>query len=293
MTQVLKSLPQLIQNKPLSSLSTLGIGGPAKLYTEVRQVEEMQAILSYCKLNNLSFLVIGKGSNCLFDDRGFNGCIIHNKIDFLESLDGRFTAGAGYSFSRLGTQTAKLGYGGLEFAAGIPASVGGAVFMNAGANGTETKDYLHSVDFIDEHGILTNYPKEAITFGYRYSFFQDKKGAIVSATFLLKETEDARTKQIAIINTRQKTQPYSDKSAGCVFRNPDHQPAGKLIDECGLKGYSVGNASVSSLHANFLINQNGATAAEFKELIEQVQTAVKEKTGTTLECEVRMVPHEL
>lgn len=293
MTQVLTSLPQLIQNKPLSSLSTLGIGGPAKLYTEVRQVEEMQAVLAYCKTHHLKFLVIGKGSNCLFDDRGFNGCIIHNKIDFLESSDGRFSAGAGYSFSRLGTQTAKLGYGGLEFAAGIPASVGGAVFMNAGANGAETKDCLHSVDFIDETGILTSYPKEAIRFGYRYSFFQDKKGAIVSATFLLNKAEEARVKQIAIINTRQKTQPYSDKSAGCVFRNPDNQSAGKLIDECGLKGLTVGKASVSSLHANFLINQNGATAAEFKELIDQVKMTVEQKTGTALECEVRMVPYEL
>ena len=293
MTQALKSLPQVIQNKPLSSLTTLGIGGPAKFYIEVRQVEEMQAALAYCKINHLSFLVIGKGSNCLFDDRGFNGCIIHNKIDFLDSSNGMFHVGSGYSFSRLGTHTAKLGYGGLEFAAGIPASVGGAVFMNAGANGAETKDYLHSVDFIDEDGILTSYLKDEIIFNYRYSFFQDNKGAIVSATFLLNETEEARAKQIAIINTRQKTQPYSDKSAGCVFRNPDHQPAGKLIDECGLKGFSVGNASVSSLHANFLINQNGATAAEFKELIAEVKKTVQEKTGTTLECEVRMVPYEL
>lgn len=293
MTPVLISFPQLIQNKPLSSLSTLGIGGPAKFYTEVRKVEEMQAILSYCKTNSLSFLVIGKGSNCLFDDRGFNGCIIHNKIDFLNSSEGLFHAGAGYSFSRLGTQTAKLGFGGLEFAAGIPASIGGAVFMNAGANGAETKDYLQSVDFVDEEGVLTTYLKEAITFYYRYSSFQDKKGAIVAATFSLNKSDDARQKQISIINTRQKTQPYSDKSAGCVFRNPAHQPAGKLIDECGLKGFSVGKASVSSLHANFLINQKEATAVEFKELIDQVRSIVQEKTGTHLECEVRMIPYEL
>ena len=293
MTQVLKSLPLLIQNKPLSSLSTLGIGGLAKFYTEVRQVEEMQAILSYCKIHPLNFLIVGKGSNCLFDDRGFNGCIIHNKIDFFNHLNDSFHVGAGYSFSRLGTQTAKLGYGGLEFAAGIPASVGGAVFMNAGANGAETKDYLQSVDFIDENGKLTTYLKEELNFAYRYSPFQDKKGAIVGATFLLKKTEDARAKQLSIIHTRQKTQPYNDKSAGCVFRNPTHAPAGKLIDECGLKGYSVGKASVSSLHANFLINEACATAAEFKELITQVKTVVEEKTGTKLECEVRMVPYEL
>lgn len=293
MTQVLKSLPLLIQNKSLSSLSTLGIGGPAKFYTEVRQVEEMQAILTHCKTHHLNFLILGKGSNCLFDDRGFNGCVIHNKIDFLDHSENSFHAGAGYSFSRLGTQTAKLGYGGLEFAAGIPASVGGAVFMNAGANGTETKDYLFSIDFIDEDGNLITYLKEEISFDYRYSFFQDKKGAIAGATFLLKKTDEARANQINIINTRQKTQPYSDKSAGCVFRNPTHSPAGKLIDECGLKGYSVGKASVSSLHANFLINQSGATAKEFKELITQVQAIVQEKTGTSLECEVRMVPYEL
>ncbi len=293
MTQVLNSLPQLIQNKPLSSLSTLGIGGPAKLYAEVREVKEMQAVLAHCKTHQLNFFILGKGSNCLFDDLGFNGCVIHNKIDFLHTSDHQFHVGAGYSFSRLGTQTAKLGYGGLEFAAGIPASVGGAVFMNAGANGAETKDFLYSVDFVDENGILTTYSKEELSFAYRYSSFQNKKGAIVGATFSLKFAEEARTKQITIINTRQKTQPYSDKSAGCVFRNPEQQSAGKLIDECGLKGLTIGKASVSTLHANFLINQNEATALEFKELIQKVKAAVHEKTGTELECEVRMIPYEL
>lgn len=285
--------PHLIQNKPLSSLCTLGIGGPAKFYLEIKQIEAMQEAIRYCNSENIPFLVLGKGSNCLFDDQGFNGCILHNKIDFLNQTNHCFHVGAGYSFSRLGTHTAKLKFSGLEFASGIPASVGGAVFMNAGANGAETKDCLVSVDFIDGEGNLTTYLKDEMEFCYRHSSFQDKKGAIVGATFSLTENGEARAKQMEIIQYRKQTQPYNDKSAGCVFRNPKDLSAGKLIEECSLKGQGVGNACVSPMHANFLINQKGATAAEFKELIRLVQHTVQLKTGTILECEIRMIPYEL
>jgi UDP-N-acetylmuramate dehydrogenase len=285
--------PYLIQNKSLSSLCTLGIGGPAKFYLEIKQIDAMQEAIRYCNSENIPFLVIGKGSNCLFDDRGFNGCILHNKIDFLNQTDNRFHVGAGYSFSRLGTHTAKLNFSGLEFASGIPASVGGAVFMNAGANGSETKDCLISVDFIDGEGNLHAYLREDLEFSYRQSSFQHMRGAIVGATFSLKENDEARAKQMEIIHYRKQTQPYSDKSAGCVFRNPTDVSAGKIIEECSLKGQGVGSARVSTLHANFLINQDTATAAEFKELISLVQHTVQLKTGTALECEIRMIPYEL
>lgn len=293
MNQTKSPLPTLVQNKQLSSISTLGIGGPAKFFLEVRCESEMQAAFAFCKDEKIPFFILGKGSNSLFDDKGFNGCVIHNKIDFLNQDGSIFHVGAGYSFSRLGTHTAKLGYSGLEFASGIPASIGGAVFMNAGANGSETKDCLLTVDFMDTDGAITQYSKAQIQFNYRFSSFQSMQGAILSASFSLNENKQARSKQMEIIHYRQKTQPYSDKSLGCVFRNPVTKPAGLLIDECGLKGYSVGNASVSTLHGNFLINDTGATSSEFKELIKDVQNKVKEKTGTTLECEIRMIPYEL
>ena len=189
----------LLENKPLSDLCTLGIGGPARYYIEVKNLQEMIDALSFSKSANIPFFVLGKGSNCLFDDRGFNGLVIHNKIDFLNSASNVFHVGAGYSFSRLGTHTAKQGLCGLEFASGIPASVGGAVFMNAGANGCETKDCLISVDFLNEEGQFICYKKEHIEFRYRYSSFQTIKGAIVGATFALSKNSMARSKQIEII----------------------------------------------------------------------------------------------
>lgn len=284
---------KMILNKSLASLSTLGIGGNANFYLEIKTIEEMQNAILFCKTEKIPFFILGKGSNCLFDDRGFKGIVLHNKIDFLIQDENLFHAGAGYSFSRLGTLSAKEGFGGLEFASGIPASVGGAVFMNAGANGAETKDTLESVDFIDENGMLYHYKKQELSFSYRKSSFQDKKGAIVSARFLLEKNSAARNLQLNIIQKRKETQPYSDKSAGCIFRNPENQKAGQLIDHCGLKGLSVGDASVSSLHANFLINRKTASSLEFKELIKKVQNKVFEKTGITLECEIRYIPYEL
>ncbi len=285
---------QLQENKSLKGLSTLGIGGPARYYVEFKTVEELQKALKYCHENGLRHFILGKGSNCLFDDRGFNGCIIHNKIHFsTPNGQGRFHVGAGYSFALLGVQTAKEGYSGLEFASGIPASVGGAIFMNAGANGQETKDALYSVDYVTASGELKTYLKEDLLFRYRYSSFQDFDGAIASATFSLSPAKEARSKQLEIIGYRQKTQPYGDHSAGCIFRNPDGGFAGRLIEECGLKGYAIGEAEVSMLHANFLINKENASSKDFTALIEHIRRTIREKKGIELESEVRVVPYDL
>src|SRR3989344_4717131 len=137
------------QNKPLKQLSTLGIGGPARYFTEVQEIERMQQVIAYCKQEKIPYLVIGKGSNCLFDDRGFNGLVIVNKIAFCKWEEGMVSVGAGYAFSLLGVQSARRGWAGLEFASGIPGSVGGAIYMNAGANGAETKDALIEVTYVD------------------------------------------------------------------------------------------------------------------------------------------------
>lgn len=281
------------QDEPLSSYCTLGVGGPARYLIEVHQVEELLSALAFSREKGLSHLVLGKGSNTLFDDKGFNGLVIVNKIDFFEDLGlGRFRVGAGYSFSRLGVQTARLGWGGLEFASGIPASVGGAVFMNAGANGRETAEALESVEYLDADGQMHCYSKEFLTFGYRTSSFQGRDGSIIAATFALKKEPEARGKQLKILDYRIKTQPYSEKSAGCIFRNPSPGvAAGALIEQCGLKGTAFGGAEVSSLHGNFLINKRGATAEEMKALIAKVKNEVLAKKGIALESEVRMIPY--
>jgi UDP-N-acetylmuramate dehydrogenase len=237
-------------------------------------------------------LVVGKGSNCLFDDRGFDGVVILNKIVFCQWEWPIVHVGAGYSFSLLGTQSARKGWAGLEFASGIPGSVGGAVYMNAGASGTETCEALIEVSFVNEQGDLEILKRDQIGFSYRFSIFQKRKGAIASAKFLLTASEEARKKQLGIIDYRTRTQPYSDKSAGCVFRNPESHSAGALIQQCGLKGKRIGGAEVSTMHANFIVNKDNATSQDVLALAEEVKKTVKEKTGVELEMEVRYIPRE-
>lgn len=283
---------RLSENKLLSEVSTFGIGGPAKFFAVAKTAEEMQELLQYAHQELLPFHIVGKGSNSLFDDRGFDGLVIQNQIDFIEDCgEGVFSVGGGANFSLLGVKTARTGWSGLEFASGIPASVGGAIFMNAGANGTETAEALVSVDFVDEKGVLNTFLKSELSFSYRSSSFHQMLGAIVGAKFQLKKASDARTKQLDIIRYRQQTQPYGEKSAGCVFRNPPEGSAGRMIEGCALKGLHVGGAVVSEKHANFIINRKEAKAKEVLELIEKVRERVKEETGVKLESEVRYVPY--
>jgi UDP-N-acetylmuramate dehydrogenase len=285
-------LNQFERHRPLKDLTTFGIGGPADYFIEVHDIATMQALLPYCKQHQLPYFILGKGSNLLFDDRGFAGVVIANRIHFLHKPDEEiWHVGAGYSFSLLGSQTARQGWAGLEFASGIPGSVGGAVFMNAGANGCETCQTLVSVDFVTEEGELLCLSKNELEFGYRYSCFQRKKGAIVGASFRLIKSSDARQKQLDIIQYRKKTQPYDAKSAGCVFRNPSCAHAGALIDQSGLKGRTLGGAQVSTLHANFVINTGTATSADILNLIEVIRQEVKAQTGFELEHEIRCVPY--
>lgn len=284
--------PLFQQNRLLSEVCTFGIGGPARYFAEARCIEEMRQILIYCKSQNISYFVLGKGSNCLFDDRGFEGAVILNKIDFLNRpAENIFHVGSGYSFSLLGTQTARQGWSGLEFASGIPGTVGGALFMNAGANGKETCLSLETVDFLDDAGKLLVLKKENLSFGYRSSSFQTLPGAIVGATFVLTASAEARQKQLEIIAYRKNTQPYSDKSAGCIFRNPHCGHAGALIERSGLKGIGVGGAKVSELHANFIVNAGGASTQNVLDLIAMIKQRVQEKTGVELDSEVRYIPY--
>jgi UDP-N-acetylmuramate dehydrogenase len=206
-------------------------------------------------------------------------------------MPGLFYVGAGYSFSLLGSQTARQGWSGLEFASGIPGSVGGAVYMNAGANGQQTCDTLVSVDYITEEGHYLILPRAELQFAYRTSPFQTQKGAIAGATFQLESSSTARNKQLEIIRYRQDTQPYNAKSAGCVFRNPSCASAGALIQQCGLKGVSIGGAQISEKHANFLINHQNATAQDILDLIHLVQKEVYHKMEISLDIEICYIPY--
>lgn len=283
------------RDKALSELSTFVIGGPARHYTEVSTITALQEIIGFCHVHQIRHIVIGKGSNSLFDDRGFDGLVIGNRIGFLEQPSPHlFYVGAGYNFSRLGAFTARHGWSGLEFASGIPGSVGGAVFMNAGANGGETADTLVSVLFVDSEGGLKEYKKKELVFSYRHSSFQKMQGAIAAATFSLTEAPTARARQLEIVDYRMKTQPYSEPSVGCIFRNPGQAcpSAGALIDQAGLKGMAVGGAKVSPVHANFVVNAGGATARDVLSLIDLVRQRVQQQSGVVLESEMRYIPFQ-
>lgn len=281
---------QFQKNKSLKELSTFGIGGIAKYFTEVSSLDTLKAVFLKCFQDNIPYFILGKGSNCLFGDKGFDGVVILNKIDFCNRVaPERFVVGAGYSFSLLGTQTARQELSGLEFASGIPGSVGGAVFMNAGANGNETCSSLQSVDFMHPDGTVQHFNKEELKFSYRTSSFQKMAGAIVNAEFALTSSPTARDKQIEIITYRKKTQPLKEKSAGCIFRNPSCGHAGALIEKSGLKGMQVGGAKVSEVHANFIVNQGNAQAEDVLQLIALIKVQVKEKMDVDLESEVRFI----
>lgn len=280
------------KDKSLHAFTTFKVGGPARFFVEVQTLAQLQDVLSFCTRHHLRYFPLGKGSNTLFDDRGFDGVIILNKISFCEEKEGLFHVGAGYSFSLLGVQTARKGWEGLEFASGIPGSVGGAVYMNAGANGGETFQTLVEVTFVHADSSIEVFSKESLKAGYRFSLFQNLPGVIASAKFQLTPSASARQKQLQLVEYRTRTQPYGDPSAGCVFRNPEAGSAGALIEKCGLKGVRVGGAEVSTLHANFIINAGNASAQDILSLAELVQATVKEKTGIHLEMEVRKIAYE-
>lgn len=280
------------ENKLLASFTTFGIGGPARYFAQAKSISDIETMLGACQTLNIPFFILGKGSNILFDDRGFNGLVILNRLDYIEQQGATFRVGSGFSFPRLGQVTAKRGFGGLEFAAGIPATLGGALFMNAGAGKHETATYLKDVLYLHADGKKILYKSQELEFGYRHSSFQKWKGVILEATFELFPSESASKMQRELVDYRLKTQPYKDKSAGCIFRNPLPNIAGRLIEECGLKGEKVGGAEVSSMHANFLINSGGATAADILALIAEVKARVYKEKGIVLEDEVRYIPYE-
>ncbi|XP_043715775.1 UDP-N-acetylenolpyruvoylglucosamine reductase-like [Telopea speciosissima] len=280
--------------KLLSELSTLGIGGPCNYFVQVFNPTQLVSAIRYCCDHSIRFIIVGKGSNCLFDDSGFDGCVILNRIDYLERIEpGIYRAGSGFPFNRLGVHCCNEGFGGLEFAGGIPGTVGGAVYMNAGANGQETADTIYTVEIVTIDGRHQTLHRNDLSFGYRRSSFQEMENmaAIVAVTFQLKPSAAARERQQAYLRRRKLSQPLVERSAGSVFQNPSGLgiSAGELIERAGLKGYSMGGAKVSDVHANFFINSGSATSQEMLELIDFVKARVNTTFGIQLEEEIQYV----
>jgi UDP-N-acetylmuramate dehydrogenase len=280
---------EIERDVPLARYCTFRVGGPARFFAQVKSGEEMAQALAFAREQELPHWILGNGSNTLFDDRGYCGLVIHNQIDHLEQTEQMLRVGAGYRFNRLAIVTANAGWSGLEFGAAIPGSVGGAVYMNAGASGQETAYALREVTCVDSAGNQTIYRCEGMRFGYRESPFQEGLGAIVEALFELREDAEARERQREMLSHRRLSQPLADKSAGCAFRNPEGHSAGRLIDQCGLKGQQLGEAQVSEVHANFIVNRGGATCDQIRALISSVKETVFKAHGVELEEELRYV----
>lgn len=285
----------VLLNEPLAKHTTFRIGGPAAIFCMPHTTAQLSALLQQVKKAGGSFFVLGQGSNVLFKDEGYPGVIVYTGVmDEVTVTGNTIVAGAGAKLQTVCHVAQQHGLSGLEFAYGIPGSIGGAVYMNAGAYGGEMCDVLYSADFIDETGAANTRMANMLELSYRESMFQKKRWCITAATLCLQpgnkqEIEAVMNKHMA---SRQEKQPLEWPSAGSTFKRPQGTFAAALIDECGLRGYRVGNAAVSNKHCGFVVNLGGATCADVLELADKVADIVKQKTGFTLEKEVRVVEAE-
>ncbi len=276
---------QIKQNEGLAKYSTFG---KAKYALFPENKNALIFAVKACREFGMPYRIIGCGSNVLFDDEGFSGVIIFTKqINRTEVRGNLLYAECGLPLTALCTLARSTSLAGLEFAFGIPGSVGGAVFMNAGAYGSEMKDIVISAEYLDENGKIRTIGREAMELSYRHSFFSDSSCVIISVTMQLEDGDPETIKNAMneCMAKRSAKQPLEYPSAGSTFKRPEGSYASLLIDQCGLKGKQCGGAMVSEKHSGFIINKGYATCADVLELCSQVQRIVKEKTGYTLELE--------
>ena len=277
----------------LANYTTYKVGGLAKLVVYPKNVDSLILLLKYVRKNKIKYIILGNGSNVLFSDDLYNGVIIKlDKFDNIEFNDNIVTVGAGYSLIKLSLECAKRGLAGLEFASGIPGTLGGAVFMNAGAYSADMKSVVKTVKVLTPDYEVIDVPNSKMKFAYRESFLQhNRKYICLGATLELGYGERSELEEIIKDRKlkRKKTQPLEFPSAGSVFRNPEGLYSGKLIEELGLKGYQIGGAMISPKHANFIINTGNAKASDIKEIIDYVKKEVKEKYDINLRVEQRLI----
>lgn len=292
-----KEIPVLWE-EPMKHYTSFQIGGPASAVCIPKNREQLSCLLSFLRKMQINHWFVGNGSNLLISDEGLKGVVILLDSDF----DGEILisntvleAPAGKKLSSVCAAACRAELTRLEFAWGIPGSVGGAVYMNAGAYGGEMKDRLIWVEYLDLDGNIQRVPAEKLNLSYRHSCFmeQEYQGVcIIRAAFSLKKGEQAaiQAEMDRIIGQRKEKQPLDLPSAGSTFKRPQGAYAAQLIDQCGLRGFSVGGAQVSTKHTGFVVNIGGATCQDVLELARQVKECVKEKTGFELEMEVRLLP---
>ena len=293
---ILKELQKRVGNivrvdEPLSRHTSLSIGGPAGYFLELRNIEELTNIIEFSQKGNLDFFILGEGTNVLFSDEGFSGLVIQLKGEFEKFFikGEEVTAGAGVKLNNLVEKLAKRGLAGLEFASGIPGSLGGAIVTNAGTRMGSVGDVMREIKIFSD-GKVKTLKREETSFSYRHCELPHK-AIILEVKLGLKngKKSDIINKIKESLKERKRNQPISALNAGCVFRNPENCEAGKLIETAGLKGASFGDAEVSKKHANFIINCGRAKAKDAYNLIEKIRETVKEKFDIDLELELRVV----
>lgn len=280
------------EKEPMRKHTSFRVGGEADWFVVPENAEELKNVLRECRRTGVSWYVVGNGSNLLVSDEGFRGVIISTEgLNKLKVEGETVAAGAGVLLSRLANAAWKHSLTGLEFAAGIPGSVGGAAVMNAGAYGSEMKEVLQAVTVLDKAGELRRLANEELELGYRTSRLMRENLLVTEAVFRLEEgqKEQIRSRMEELAAKRKEKQPLEFASAGSTFKRPEGYFAGRLIEEAGLKGFSVGEAQVSEKHAGFVINRGGATASDIYTLCQEVTRRVKEHSGITLEMEVKLL----
>lgn len=285
-------------DEPMARHTTFQIGGPADRFLTVENAAQLQGLLSCLRQAGIPYLVLGKGSNLLVSDKGIRGAVLHLGGDFkkVEVLpDGRtLRAGAGAPLASVCALARERSLTGLEFAWGIPGSVGGGAYMDAGAYGGEMRDVVSRVLHLGPDGAPGEARGEELCFGYRKSRYTGGEDIITAVEFTLQPGDPAAIagKMEELMGRRKDKQPYDMPSAGSVFKRPQNGFAAALIEQCGLKGRRVGGAQVSEKHAGFIVNTGGATCQDVLELISIIRKSVEEQTGTRLECEVRVTGEE-
>lgn len=283
---------RIFMEEPMKKHTTFRVGGPADVLVQPDETA-LAAVLALCRQYHVSYSFIGNGSNLLVGDKGIRGVVIEmtEPMGNIEVHGTQITAQAGAMLSKIANTAASNGLGGMEFAAGIPGSVGGAVVMNAGAYGGEMKDIIERVYVLDENGAQLELDRDALDLGYRHSCIPEKKYIVTKVVLELvpRDEVEIRSKMKELNEKRAKKQPLQYPSAGSTFKRPEGYFAGKLIMDAGLRGYQVGGAQVSEKHCGFVINKGDATAADICQLMRDVSDKVQAQFGVVLEPEVKMI----
>ena len=284
-------------DEPMSKHTSFKIGGTADVFVKANSIDNLKAILNFSKQNGIEYTIIGNGSNLLVKDNGIRGIVI--KLDFkdikIEKINDKqvkVTAEAGAMLGSLAQILAKENISGFEFASGIPGTIGGAVRMNEGAYGGEFKDIVAKTKCMDENGNIIVLNNEEQKFSYRHSIFSEEKLIILETELLLnieENSEEIRRKMAEYLESRKAKQPLNFPSAGSTFKRGADFITAKLIDECGLKGFSIGGAQVSEIHAGFVVNTGNATAEDVLNLVNYVKEKVFEKFGKEIELEIEVL----